>query len=104
MNFLKKINNLNFSDIEKVDLPIFYRKSFLMLESGIVEKNLEKYKLIQEKLLEYLDNDDNNDENFQNLKILFINTKVIDDQHELRLFLQNEISALFFTRTKTIYE
>ncbi|KAK8844301.1 hypothetical protein M9Y10_024513 [Tritrichomonas musculus] len=54
-----------------------------MFRIEYIEKYLEKNRNIQAKLLDFLDNEDN----FQVLNQLFEETKLRDNQHELRLFL-----------------
>ncbi|KAK8840474.1 hypothetical protein M9Y10_030679 [Tritrichomonas musculus] len=59
-----------------------------MCESDNIATFLKKFKNVQDKFLYFLENDENIDENFQNLKKLFIVTKLRDSQHDLKLFLR----------------
>ena len=47
------------------------------------EEYLDKMKKIQEQLLLFIDDEKNTEENFQNLKDIFINTKIKDNRYEL---------------------
>lgn len=59
-----------------------------MSESERIDELLGKYKNIREKFLDFIDAEENDENNFQNLKLIFENTKIRDCQHDLRLFLR----------------
>ena len=77
-----------------------------MFRIEYIEKYLEKNRNIQAKLLDFLDNEDN----FQVLNQLFEETKLRDNQHELRLFLNfllkiannYHLNPNFFTKIEEI--
>mgnify|MGYP001061961396 CR=1 FL=1 len=50
-------------------------------------KLIEEMKEIQEYLLEFLDNDDNSEDDFSNLKIIFNNFNIANDQHKFKALL-----------------
>lgn len=52
-----------------------------------IEKYLDEMRVIQEKLLEFLDNRANSEENFLKLKQVFDDQKIIDDPHKLKSVL-----------------
>lgn len=58
-----------------------------MTEKDNIEKFLEKNLNIQERLLVFLDNEENIEENFNNFNQLFEDTKIRDCSHELRIFI-----------------
>ena len=53
----------------------------------LLKETLEKMTKIQRNLLDFIDNDDNIEENFQNLKTLFDDQKIQEDQNDLLLLL-----------------
>lgn len=60
----------------------------------IIEDLIDKMKKVQSSLLEFLENETNEEENYENFINLIPNQKINEDKHELRLFLRliNEIS------------
>lgn len=58
-----------------------------MSVSDSIDKFLEKFKIIQEKILDFLEEEENIEENFYNLKQLLEDTKIRECQHEIRQFL-----------------
>ncbi|KAK8838130.1 hypothetical protein M9Y10_036083 [Tritrichomonas musculus] len=58
-----------------------------MSERDNVKFFLEKFKSLQEAFLDYLEDEENNEENFRNLYKLINDTKIRDCMHEIRLFI-----------------
>lgn len=52
-----------------------------------VKKYLEKMKIIQENLLDYLDNEEDSDENFEKFQKIYNDQNIYDNKHELKLIL-----------------
>lgn len=52
-----------------------------------IQEYLEKIKSMQCKILDYLDSNNNNEENFQNLVELFDKHKIRENKHELKILL-----------------
>lgn len=59
----------------------------MVFKSDCIDKIFEKFKSIQQKLLDFLEDDENIDENFNNLKRFFEDTKLQDCQQQIKLFL-----------------
>ena len=58
-----------------------------------IEKYLEDMKSIQVKFLEFIENNDNDDEEFQNLYSILKDKRIRDNKHNLRLFLHHVASV-----------
>ena len=69
-------------------------KVIAFLIKMIIEDLIDKMKKVQSSLLEFLENETNEEENYENFINLIPNQKINEDKHELRLFLRliNEIS------------
>ena len=80
-----KLQNKTFKKI--VIIKFSPKNPFLMSIGDSIEIFLEKFKTIQETLLEYLDSEENIDDNFQTLHQLFKDSKIQECQHDFRLFL-----------------
>ena len=52
-----------------------------------ISKYLDEMRNIQENFLEFLENVENNDENFNNLKIKFEDMKIQNNKHDLQMVL-----------------
>ena len=55
--------------------------------SMIIDEHYKKMKDIEEKLLKYLECEDENEENYENLIKSIKDKRILEDQHEARLFL-----------------
>ncbi|KAK8898098.1 hypothetical protein M9Y10_000366 [Tritrichomonas musculus] len=52
-----------------------------------IQQYIDKIKSIQDKLMEFIDNSDNESESFDNFKHLLESKNIISDKHDLKLFL-----------------
>ena len=60
-----------------------------MSESERIDELLEKYKNIREKFLDFIDVEENDENNFQNLKLILENTKIQDYQQGITIKIGN---------------
>ena len=58
-----------------------------------IEKYLDKMRSIQSNFLEFIENDENVEEEFQNLILILKDKKIRDNKHDLNLFLHHVASV-----------